>query len=267
MARSSIRISIPQPCNVPWESMQPVDAEKRYCSSCERVITDFSKMSDAELLAYFQKHKNHCGRFLKSQLDREIFFEKERSAQGWKKLLLLPSLLLSIGAAAQKTGTGHATNPATAQAAQPASSRAKQQPEANLKAVPKLQGIVIDSVSGAPLTDCVVIISVATHTFNATTDSTGKFSIALAGIPLNDSLKIQVSYAGYIHYESSVLFSAAPLRIALEPQVMNEVIVITNRQNEYEQVTLVGTNPGWISEPARKPVRGFFYRLFHRKRY
>lgn len=105
MARQShIQFSIPEPCHVPWNSMSPVDDRQRHCSSCEKVITDFSKMSDDELMLYF-RHSNGktCGRFSNDQLNRRIKLlpEKTQKAHWWKTLLLIPLSFFSKSSKAQ----------------------------------------------------------------------------------------------------------------------------------------------------------------------
>jgi hypothetical protein len=99
-----VQFSIPEPCSVPWHSMSPVDADQRHCSSCDRVITDFSKMSDDELMLYFQHSGGKvCGQFSNDQLNRRIKLlpEKTEKANWWKMLLLIPLSLFSKSAKAQ----------------------------------------------------------------------------------------------------------------------------------------------------------------------
>lgn len=99
-----LRISIDDPCKVPWEGMTPVDSEQRHCSSCDRVITDFSQMSDDELMLYFTHSKgNICGRFSNQQLNRPmpLLPAKTQPARWWRTLLLLPLALFSKNARAQ----------------------------------------------------------------------------------------------------------------------------------------------------------------------
>ena len=84
--------------------MTPVDQERRHCSSCDRVITDFSKMSDDELMLFF-RHSNGkiCGRFARHQLDRPmpLLPQKTQPAKWWRTLLLLPLTLFGKSARAQ----------------------------------------------------------------------------------------------------------------------------------------------------------------------
>ncbi len=66
-------IHIASPCDADWQKMHPADQGK-FCSSCEKIVVDFSKMSDAEIKNYFTAYKDQktCGRFLTSQVDRPL---------------------------------------------------------------------------------------------------------------------------------------------------------------------------------------------------
>jgi hypothetical protein len=105
MARQSqIQFTIPEPCTIPWKGMIPVDTDQRYCSSCDKVVTDFSKMSDDELMLYF-RHNNGkiCGRLLTTQLNRpmNLLPEKTVNAKWWRTLILIPLTLFGKQAKAQ----------------------------------------------------------------------------------------------------------------------------------------------------------------------
>jgi hypothetical protein len=105
MARQSrIHFTINEPCRVPWKGMLPVADDQRHCSSCDRVITDFSKMSDAELMLFFRHSGgNSCGRFAKSQLNRSFTLlpEKTEKAKWWRALALIPLTLFGKNVKAQ----------------------------------------------------------------------------------------------------------------------------------------------------------------------
>ncbi len=58
-------ITIPKPCNEKWHAMTPTE-QGRFCTSCDKVVTDFSAMSNDEILS-FLKNKKHekqevCGK-------------------------------------------------------------------------------------------------------------------------------------------------------------------------------------------------------------
>jgi hypothetical protein len=84
--------------------MTPVDTDQRYCSSCDKVVTDFSKMSDDELMLYF-RHNNGkiCGRLHQTQMNRPITLlpEKTVNAKWWRTLILIPLTLFGKQSKAQ----------------------------------------------------------------------------------------------------------------------------------------------------------------------
>lgn len=66
-----IQITIPQPCHEKWEEMTAVE-RGRFCGSCQKVVTDFTQMEDAEIIQFIKEGKGHCGRFTTAQLDRPL---------------------------------------------------------------------------------------------------------------------------------------------------------------------------------------------------
>lgn len=51
--------------------MQSVDGG-RHCGHCQKVVVDFTRFTDAQLLDYFRKNEGGCGRFTSEQLNRTI---------------------------------------------------------------------------------------------------------------------------------------------------------------------------------------------------
>jgi hypothetical protein len=69
---NGIKITIPEPCSHNWQNLTIVE-QGRFCASCDKVVIDFRKMSDDELLDYFKNHQgNVCGNFNPIQTDRFI---------------------------------------------------------------------------------------------------------------------------------------------------------------------------------------------------
>ena len=64
-------ITVPNPCNENWDSMKPLN-QGRFCTSCQLLVTDFTKMDDKEIIHYFRTHQNEkiCGHFRNEQLTR-----------------------------------------------------------------------------------------------------------------------------------------------------------------------------------------------------
>jgi hypothetical protein len=64
-------LSIPQPCSENWEQMTPTGCG-RHCAACDKVVIDFTKLSDREIGKLIAKRGNEklCGRFESHQLMR-----------------------------------------------------------------------------------------------------------------------------------------------------------------------------------------------------
>ncbi|MBS1513226.1 MAG: hypothetical protein JST86_20485 [Bacteroidetes bacterium] len=96
------RISIPEPCHVGWENMNPVE-KGRYCNSCATTVIDFSVWSDDAIKQYFidRAGDNICGRFKNTQLERiRIELPKyilKKTMPFWKRFLLM--VLICFGGA------------------------------------------------------------------------------------------------------------------------------------------------------------------------
>jgi len=51
----------------------------RFCASCQKNVIDFTQSSDRLIAETFRKEGNVCGRFLKSQLERDLVIPKEKN--------------------------------------------------------------------------------------------------------------------------------------------------------------------------------------------
>jgi hypothetical protein len=66
--KKKITLSIPQPCHERWESLTTTTIGA-FCSSCNKVVVDFTTMSDAEIVDFIMNNPAHaCGRFRSDQL-------------------------------------------------------------------------------------------------------------------------------------------------------------------------------------------------------
>ena len=76
----SLKLKVPNPCKENWTKMLP-ESNGRFCNSCEKIVVDFTKMSDEELINYFSINvkENICGQFYESQLEPKNYKELDRS--------------------------------------------------------------------------------------------------------------------------------------------------------------------------------------------
>jgi CarboxypepD_reg-like domain len=95
MATNSLMLSIPNPCSENWNNMTPQE-KGRFCDTCQKCVVDFTAMTDAAVLDYFNKNNGKiCGRFDKRQLDRVLIINDKRFQKRFNiaaSLLLLSSL-------------------------------------------------------------------------------------------------------------------------------------------------------------------------------
>lgn len=75
--------------------MSPVD-KGRFCQQCQKTVVDYSGMTDRQILA---ADKNTCGRFMPSQLDRELAV----SRKPFLFTAVLTSFLATISPSAKAT--------------------------------------------------------------------------------------------------------------------------------------------------------------------
>lgn len=77
-------LNIPKPCHENWADMSP-EAQGRFCGSCQKIVVDFTAMSDEEVQNYLldKRHQHTCGRFLASQIGRPLENQAVRIDRHW----------------------------------------------------------------------------------------------------------------------------------------------------------------------------------------
>lgn len=245
-----LRISVPEPCTQQWNDMSLVDDSRRHCASCNKLIFDFTKMSDAELIAYFNRNTVSCGKFAPHQLDRTIVAPKKTN-RSWISTLLLPALMgLSDAAAQQKTAE---PIPVVADSSQ-------LNVEIPITALPVLDDTVIvqgrvlektDSLKDAPMPGAVVVIHLKDGTKKGgVCDVQGNFQIHLDSAYAGDSVDVSVSMTGYEPYHTTIVLLK---EVTLSP------VIIQGRMHGYSTTIGELIQP----HPVRSKGRRFFWRLFH----
>ncbi|WP_022825824.1 hypothetical protein [Hymenobacter norwichensis] len=156
-------ISIPSPCSANWADMAPAPGG-RHCAACNKVVVDFSALSEANVLATLRQPGKVCGRFRPEQVVSDTAFPFS-----WARWLAAAAVSLS------SCGT-----PDVAQV------RLRTSTPAVEASILKVQGRVIDQENGLPLPQAL-IVSLADSTHHTHTDANGYFTLQLPAA-LRDSL-------------------------------------------------------------------------------
>ncbi|MDQ3108923.1 MAG: carboxypeptidase-like regulatory domain-containing protein [Bacteroidota bacterium] len=257
--QNHLHISIPKPCSMKWEEMEHLDEQSRSCSSCEKVIVDFTTMSDDELVSFFHKNKNACGKFTASQLNRHLKIDRTAVRAGsWKNIFILPALFLGIETfAREKTNISESKsnvhfifeNTSANSSGQSRASKTSNDPLI-------IKGTVKDSLTGEGIIGAVVFLSDSSK-FGAVTDFDGNFSLKIANPPENDSIHLIIKSVGYETVVKRVDLTGAPLTIHLRMQkISNERVYQKGPEEVFVGMIAIDYSP-------QPKTRHFFYKLFH----
>ena len=80
MKKSKLNFHLFNPCDKVYQ-LSETGERHLHCASCATPVVDFAKMSNAEILSFFQDKRNRkysCGRFTKEQLQKGISIEGKK---------------------------------------------------------------------------------------------------------------------------------------------------------------------------------------------
>ncbi|SER41476.1 carboxypeptidase-like regulatory domain-containing protein [Neolewinella agarilytica] len=184
-----LRVSVPEPCHEDWNLMTTVDERHRHCAACDRTLTDFSAMSDPEIVSHLRRHEGKlCGRFRKDQLERKIYPHPPRRYAGLRAIAASAAMLLSAPVAAQ-AGTTEPTEQRVGESAAKPTYFLKGEGEKSGQV--RIKGIVTDE-SGEPLIGASVLLTGTTT--GTATDIDGRYTLL---VPLDGATTLRYSYTGF----------------------------------------------------------------------
>ncbi|MGL5891205.1 MAG: carboxypeptidase-like regulatory domain-containing protein [Bacteroidia bacterium] len=249
--KPTLRIEIPEPCNVPWNSMAEVANGKRHCGSCDKVLTDFSQWSDEQLIHYFTRNKGKlCGRFSGEQLNRNIT-APEIKQRFWPRLLV-PAFLISATVSAQQTTPKKVT---TVQ-------KKTQQKKLSIT----ISGIV-SATDSLTCPGATISITNGADTVTAMSDAKGHFT-ALVLAAENDTLHAVVSLSGFEKYKTDVVVVKNQSNYVLNVSMMESIETLEEKEQfpvikELPYVGGVCIKTVAIEDTKALKRRRFFRKLFH----
>ncbi|MCC6462777.1 MAG: carboxypeptidase-like regulatory domain-containing protein [Saprospiraceae bacterium] len=220
----TVRLQIPKPCNQSWSDMQALDATRRHCDSCQRIITDFSHYTDAQLLAYLAAHDQRiCGRFRPDQLDRPLHPATAPPRNGvFGALAAGFAAFLATQQPPLPPGQHNETIEQVATSSIPATSNSPRQDSLRM-----ISGRITDRETGEPLPGATV--NLRGTTLGACTNIEGVFNLT---VPLNtlhqQTPVLNISYTGYHSTE-----------IPLPERVRHEDLALISTSLQLEQDTTI----------------------------
>lgn len=191
--KPEINLSVPTPCHEKWESFQPT-AQGGFCSSCNKVVIDFTKMTDLEVVYYLANHSGPtCGRFRKNQL---------KAYEPLPPLHVKPSfrLLKAAFASLALMTTGFAAHAQMVVSKPLIAQPSSESGAARVSTKPQLySGVVISFDDGLPVPGTNVHLKGSTE--SAVTDADGNFQFPK---PLRDGDVLIFSFIGFLTQEVTI---------------------------------------------------------------
>jgi len=201
-----INISVPKPCHENWEAMTP-EEQGRFCGVCSKTVFDFTKATDKEIIEHLNTDATACGRFVSSQLNRDLILPKEKSSY-W--IIASATLFSFLGIGSQTTYSQVKQD--TIQTDK------KNLNQGSIKTVKNpitITGIVSDDLG--PMYGANIVIKEST--IGTSTDFDGKYSIKV-----NEGDILTFSYLGFKNVE--IIADS------------NKTIINVKMQEDYESVTV-----------------------------
>ncbi|MBF9222874.1 carboxypeptidase regulatory-like domain-containing protein [Hymenobacter ruricola] len=159
-------ISIPRPCSESWATMTPT-AQGRHCAACATEVVDFTRLSEAEILAFLSAPRG-CAPVCIVAHTSQVAAAPGASGSRWRRWLVAGLALLGwhpLAASAADTPQVPPAPPALAAA----------DPAAHKQLI--IRGQVTDGENGRPVRGMFLFIN--DTQYGATTDEAGRFELVL----------------------------------------------------------------------------------------
>ncbi|MBT1697006.1 carboxypeptidase-like regulatory domain-containing protein [Fulvivirgaceae bacterium PWU4] len=216
----NLSLSIPKPCSEKWENFSST-TNGALCGSCNKVVVDFTSMSDEALIDFFSKTKGHtCGRFRPDQLTTYTPSVRVKVNPG--VTLLKAGLLSLLLVLTSKQASAQNKKPkSTTEAVEKRGRRAV--PESTAIQTEKiLKGVVLDEAN-KPMPGVNVVLKGSTTRIY--TDVDGRFELSQK---VKEGDVIYLYFIGYTSKEYVVSKEAGSdlvIRMACDIMTLGEVAV------------------------------------------
>lgn len=257
--RPSVSLIIPQPCNESWAAMTP-HAAGRHCAACQQTVVDFTRHTDAEILAHLAKAAGArtCGRFAAGQLERPLQRAAPAAPTRWRTWLAAAASVWALretsGLAARAQGPGE-QRPTAAPAAPPAEYlRTQRRPSAETAEAWTLRGVVrevLPSHEGVPGATVLLKGTV----IGTSTDAEGRFELAVpAALADAGPVTVRISSIGHVSQDMAIAAGSADLTVDLmvETQMLGGAVVCQVIQPWWYPRSLYSRSRYWLTHPFRR---------------
>lgn len=164
MASRATNIHIPTPCSASWAAMTPT-AAGRHCASCQTEVIDFTRMTEAEVLAYLATRQGQhvCARTVSPTVVPRSY----KRTKGSRRWLLAVAAFLGWQSAVHALGLPPQLPPSGSSFLRPATPRA----------TVTVRGVVLDDALHTPVAGAYVFIK--NTKYGAVTNAKGAFTLVL----------------------------------------------------------------------------------------
>lgn len=188
MIKKQLQISIPKPCTEDWQAMGDNNSGK-HCLVCQKNVIDFSRMSNNEIIHYFENYKGTtCGRFTQKQLANPIIntnIPRLKNQWAWTFSTLFITMMTNSQTPLRFESTKIST---------PSVSKLKKENH-NLLVENQLHGIVLDE-NNKPIVGASLVLK--NTKVSILTNIDGQFEIKIPAYVIKDSsFEIDIFHAQF----------------------------------------------------------------------
>jgi hypothetical protein len=235
--KTKFKLTIPKPCSQNWSEM-PLAGDGRFCDSCQKCVTDFTKLSNKQLCDYFDKATgNICGQFNQDQLNHYFSIQS-----GNKSRQLAPQIFLS---AALTVGLANKTsakeiciqnNQIQVETTSENDQMSFQNPSGDSSHF--ISGIIFEFDRKEPIP--YVNISIKDSEYGTMSDIDGNFKLPVPDSLLEMQITIVFSCVGYDKKEMQISSHGLPIKteVILNPgkNILKGELIIIRKQTLWNKI-------------------------------
>ncbi len=253
MFRKHLSIRIDNPCSENWENMTPFE-RGRFCYSCSKQVIDFTAMKDAEIVAYFRKHSNVCGRLNEEQLDRNLLPYTRKQTLFGKAVAAVVLLFQTFLTEAQtQNAKPHAIIQESVRTNNHRVSECTKLIPGDSGAF-KIKILVKDFETNQAIQDAIILIN--GDTVECKTGFYGWIEIELPIALKDSSINLNVFKKGYQHYQHETILDSKIIAISLNKMkvrafvglMTSETIIIESDPQSHSAKEFYRRNPGMFRD-------------------